>query len=182
MKTKVLYIIVSCLAAFVLVLGTVLIMKSQGHGESIDAEAVSSSKKSTFGIGVIDHATNNIDTSLNANTFVIDAVIDTPKPRIVKREVEPIVSVKSSEMFPNEVYSSASTFIIAGKIISVDEDVEGVYVIDKEGTSTFVNFDFRNLTDERKAVIIDYIQVGRRISAVCSEEGRTLIVNSFKIW
>ncbi|MCX2472791.1 hypothetical protein OQZ33_00465 [Pedobacter sp. MC2016-05] len=184
MKTKGLYMIIACLVATLLVLSTVFIMR---YRESEDVNhrtniGTQNNTNSTFGIGRLnENQSSNYHSKEVQDTIASKSIVD-PKALNISRAVQPSLVVRFADLFPDEVYRSDNTLLIDGIIQRVDEENDGVYVIDESGVSIYINFDFMNLTLERKDYISGYIQVGRRISAMCVEEGRTLIVNSFKIW
>ena len=142
-------------------------------------------KKNSSAFEVVGLEENESDH--NAPVSVQDTFVSKPsvvqyKTQKVTRDAQPSLVIKYADLFPDEVYNIENTLTVTGKIQKVDEEIDGVYVMDEKGGATYINFDFMNVTTGKKDFITGYIQVGRKISAVCKEEGRTLVVNSFKIW
>lgn len=95
---------------------------------------------------------------------------------------KPALVVKYEDLYLDDTYRSVETYKIVGKFFKVEESLDGAYIMEDEGSSIYINFDFTNVTASQRNALRDYIQVGRRVTALCREEGRTFVVNSFTVW
>ena len=178
-----LYIVIACLSAGLIALATVFIMDHRG---SSTTEIV---KNNNSGSAFDTKGFRDDEVVFEADTNLIDTFkrqppsLPTPTKNLkTKVSATPSLIVSFDELYPDESEYGGDEYAVVGKIARVDDNLEGAYVMEKGGVLTYVNFDFMNITTGKKDMWSEYIQVGRQISAICKEEGRTFVANSFKIW
>lgn len=181
-NNKLLYVIIGCLA-LLLVAAVILLVLPDKDQKAFAYSTKENTSKSSSTFSADGYIKPMIDTFGKAiDTFKVDTTVQVNYNDSKKQVNERATFVITySELYPEDDYSGQSTYKVKGRIINLDSDNDGLTIKEDNGSTTYVNFDFNNITSERREEIYTHLNLGNYISTTCREEGRTFVVNSFKV-